>query len=71
MSTLISAPPAAANPPAAQFVHAATARGEPCAMFLFEEARSKLLNRADSVGKALQAALDTGLLSAQQIDRPS
>ena len=37
-------------------------------MFLFEEARSKLLNRADSVGMRLQAALDTGLLSAQQID---
>jgi len=53
---------------AAQFAHAATQRGEPCAMFLFEEARSKLLNRTDNVGMRLQAALDTGLLSVQQVD---
>jgi circadian clock protein KaiC len=33
-------------------VHAATARGEPCAMFLFEEARSKLLHRADDLACA-------------------
>ena len=69
MSTLISGPAGSGKSTlAAQFVHAATARGEPCAMFLFEEARSKLLNRADNVGMRLQAALDTGLLSVQQID---
>ena len=69
MSTLISGPAGSGKSTlAAQFVHAATARGERCAMFLFEEARSKLVNRADSVGMRLQAALDTGLLSVQQID---
>ena len=69
MSTLLSGPAGSGKSTlAAQFVHAATTRGEPCAMFLFEEARSKLVNRADSVGMRLQEALDTGLLSAQQID---
>ncbi|WP_298408678.1 ATPase domain-containing protein [Janthinobacterium sp.] len=69
MSTLISGPAGSGKSTlAAQFVHAATMRGEPCAMFLFEEARSKLLNRTDNVGMRLQAALDTGLLSVQQVD---
>ena len=69
MSTLISGPAGSGKSTlAAQFVHAATARGEACAMFLFEEARNKLLNRADSVGMRLNAALSTGLLSAQQVD---
>ena len=69
MSTLISGPAGSGKSTlAAQFVHAATLRGEPCAMFLFEEARSKLLNRTDGVGMRLREALRNGLLSAQQID---
>lgn len=69
MSTLISGPAGSGKSTlAAQFVHAATLRGEPCAMFLFEEARSKLLNRTDGVGMRLREALQNGLLSAQQID---
>lgn len=69
MSTLISGPAGSGKSTlAAQFVHAATLRGDPCAMFLFEEARSKLLNRAEGVGMRLREALDTGLLAVQQID---
>ena len=69
MSTLISGPAGSGKSTlSAQFVHAATARGEPCAMFLFEEARSKLLKRTDGVGMRLRAAQDSGLLSAQQVD---
>ncbi|WP_300754558.1 ATPase domain-containing protein [Janthinobacterium sp.] len=69
MSTLIAGPAGSGKSTlAAQFVHAASTRGEACAMFLFEEARNKLLDRADSVGMHLNQALSTGLLSVQQID---
>ncbi len=69
MSTLISGPPGTGKSTlAAQFVHAATGRGEACAMFLFEESRNNLLNRAGDVGMALHAAMDAGLLTIQQID---
>ncbi len=69
MSTLISGPPGTGKSTlAAQFVHAATQRGEPCAMFLFEEARNNMLNRAAGVGMQLAGAIDSGLLTIQQID---
>ncbi|RFP14528.1 MULTISPECIES: ATPase domain-containing protein [unclassified Duganella] len=69
MSTLISGPPGTGKSTlAAQFVHAATQRGEPCAMFLFEEARNNMLNRAASVGMPLAEAVDRQLLTIQQID---
>ena len=69
MSTLISGPPGTGKSTlAAQFVQAATGRGEPCAMFLFEEARDNLLNRSDSVGMKLGAAIAANLLTIQQID---
>ncbi|WP_317205474.1 ATPase domain-containing protein [Janthinobacterium sp.] len=69
MSTLISGPPGTGKSTlASQFVHAATARGEACAMFLFEESRGKLLRRAAAVGLPLAAALAAGLLTIQQID---
>jgi len=69
MSTLISGPAGSGKSTlAAQFVHAATARGVACAIFLFEEARNNFLNRADSVGMRLNAALSSGLLSVQQVD---
>ncbi|MBV6320982.1 ATPase domain-containing protein [Duganella violaceipulchra] len=69
MSTLISGPPGTGKSTlAAQFVHAATQRGEPCAMFLFEEARNNMLNRAAGVGMRLADAIDRNLLTIQQID---
>lgn len=68
-STLITGPAGTGKSTlATQFVHAAAARGEPCAMFLFEESRNNLLNRAAAVGMDLQGALDAGLLTVQQID---
>lgn len=69
MSTLISGPPGTGKSTlAAQFVHAATQRGERCAMFLFEEARNNMLNRAAGLGLNLNEAIDRDLLTIQQID---
>jgi len=69
MSTLISGPPGTGKSTlAAQFVHAATQRGERCAMFLFEEARNNMLNRAAGLGMDLAGAIDRELLTIQQID---
>lgn len=68
-STLISGPSGAGKSSlAAQFVHATTQRGERCAMFLFEEARSNMLKRAANLGMNLSGAIDSGLLSVQQVD---
>ncbi|MRW89254.1 AAA family ATPase [Duganella sp. FT80W] len=69
MSTLISGPSGTGKSSlAAQFVHAATQRGERCAMFLFEEARTNMLQRAANLGMDLSDALERGLLTVQQID---
>ncbi|SHM36960.1 circadian clock protein KaiC [Duganella sacchari] len=69
MSTLITGPSGTGKSSlAAQFVYAATQRGERCAMFLFEEARNNLLNRCANLGLHLSDAIDKGLLSIQQID---
>lgn len=69
MSTLVSGPAGSGKSTlAAQFVAAAAARGEPCAMFLFEESRNNLLRRSDALGMKLSGAIQAGLLTVQQID---
>lgn len=69
MSTLITGPSGTGKSSlAAQFVHAATLRGERCAMFLFEEARNNMLNRCLSLGLNLPDAIQNELLTVQQID---
>lgn len=69
MSTLISGPSGTGKSSlAAQFVHAATQRGERCAMFLFEEARNNMLNRCRALGIDLGGAIERQLLSIQQVD---
>lgn len=68
-STLISGPPGTGKSSlAAQFVNAATQRGERAAMFLFEEAENNLLNRSRGLNMTLEAAMDAGLLTIQQVD---
>ena len=68
-STLISGPPGTGKSSlAAQYVHAATQRGDKAAMFLFEEATNNLLLRSSGLGMALHEAIDSGLLTIQQID---
>ncbi|MET0321025.1 MAG: ATPase domain-containing protein [Duganella sp.] len=69
MSTLISGPSGTGKSSlAAQFVYAAAQRGEKSAMFLFEEARNNLLNRCANIGLDLAGAVDSGLLTIQQVD---
>jgi circadian clock protein KaiC len=53
---------------AAQFVAAATQRGEMAAMFLFEESINNLLHRTDGLGLDLRASVANGLLTLQQVD---
>jgi circadian clock protein KaiC len=68
-STLISGPPGTGKSSlAAQFVAAAAERGQRSAMFLFEEAASNLLNRADGLGMTVRESYEKGLVSIQQID---
>ena len=68
-STLISGPAGAGKSSlAAQFVNAATQRGERAAMFLFEEAANNLMNRSRGLNMDLAGAIDAGMLSIQQID---
>ena len=69
MSTLVAGPPGSGKSTvAAQFVSAACQRGERAAMFLFEESRNNMLNRAESLGLKLKQAIDDGLLTVQQVD---
>ena len=68
-STLISGPPGTGKSSlGAQFVHAALARGERAAMFLFEESASNLLNRAQAMNMNLRDALEDGRLAIRQVD---
>ncbi len=47
---------------------AATTRGERAVVFAFDEGRGTLEARANSLGMPIQRALDSGLLTIQQID---
>lgn len=51
-----------------QYVSAAAARGEVCAVFAFDESRGTLLARSEALGMKLQEHLDSGCLSIQQVD---
>lgn len=50
------------------FAIAATQRGEQAAIFAFDEGRGTLEARARTIGLALEPALESGLLTLQQID---
>ncbi|MES3020076.1 MAG: ATPase domain-containing protein [Pseudomonadota bacterium] len=68
-STLISGPPGTGKSSlCAQYVYAATQRGQKAAMFLFEEATNNLLRRSAGLGMDLQSAIDRGMLEIVQID---
>lgn len=68
-STLVSGPPGTGKSSlCAQYVHAATERGQKAAMFLFEEATNNLMLRCAGLGIDLQGAIDAGLLMVVQID---
>jgi circadian clock protein KaiC len=68
-STLImGAPGTGKSSLAAQFVHAALERGEPAAMFVFDESAHTLLNRARSLGIDLTPHAATGRLHVQAVD---
>ena len=68
-STLIVGPPGTGKSSlAAQVVSAFTRDGGKAAMFLFEESKSNLLNRADGLGMGLRDTVASGRLSIQQID---
>jgi len=53
---------------ATQYVVAAVARGEPAAMFLFDESANTLRARARSLGMEIDAPFRSGTLTADEID---
>ncbi|MBI2769831.1 MAG: AAA family ATPase [Burkholderiales bacterium] len=68
-STLIVGPPGTGKSSlSAQFVSAFNKAGGQAAMFLFEESKSNLLNRADGLNMNLRGAIEAGQLTIQQID---
>ena len=50
------------------FATRAAERGEHAALFIFDEGRTTLLSRLDSLGINLRAQTDTGLVTVQQVD---
>ncbi|MEG3122349.1 ATPase domain-containing protein [Sphingomonas sp. GB1N7] len=50
------------------FAAAAATRGEKSALFIFDEERSMLIQRARGLGIDLQALVDSGMLLIQQVD---
>ena len=68
-STLITGPAGAGKTTLAlQYVMAACARGERCAVYEFDERIGTLLKRAESMGMPLLRYIDEGLLMVHQID---
>lgn len=68
-STLITGPAGAGKTTLAlQYVMAACARGERCAVYEFDERIGTLLKRAESMGMPLLRYIDEGLLVVHQID---
>lgn len=68
-STLIVGPPGTGKSSlAAQFVSACNKAGGKAAMFLFEESKSNLLNRADGLNMDLRGSVAAGRLTIQQVD---
>jgi circadian clock protein KaiC len=51
-----------------QFAHAAASRGERTAMFIFDESRSTLLNRAAGMGIDLVPFIESNQITIQQVD---
>ena len=51
-----------------QYAVAAASRGEKAAMFIFEESRSSLMRRAESLGMPLKQYVDEGTISVRTID---
>ncbi len=52
----------------AQFCSAAAARGQRCAMFIFDESRSTLLSRMTSLGTSLERHVHAGTITVHQVD---
>jgi len=68
-STIIVGPPGTGKSTlAAQFAAAAAARGEHAAMFIFDESRNTLLNRAAGLGIDLARQIEAGRIAVRQID---
>ena len=68
-STLIMGPAGSGKSSlATQYAVAAAERGENATLFLFDESRSTLLARSDSISLDVQNQLDTGRIVIQQID---
>lgn len=68
-STLIAGPAGTGKSIiASQFAHAATARGEKVAMFLFEESIRGMLARASNLGMNLSEQVQKGNLFLQRVD---
>lgn len=68
-STLITGPAGTGKTTLAlQYVTAACARGERCAVYEFDERIGTLLKRAESMGMPLHRYIDEGLLVVHQID---
>ncbi len=65
---LIGAPGAGKSTVASQFVSATADRGNPAAMFIFDENLGTLLERADGLGMSLRKHGESGLVTIQQID---
>jgi circadian clock protein KaiC len=53
---------------AAQFATAAAARGQRAALFVFDESPTTLISRCAGLGIGLEAQIDAGLVTIQQVD---